>query len=73
MWEIIYIFAVDLITNKIMKDLAFVGILVFVAFALILSLIFLFMGDGGKSLLWLIFAVISLYYVTIRSTNINKE
>lgn len=57
----------------IMKDWVFVGILVFIAFALIMALAFLFTGDGDKSLLWAILAVMALYYLTIKNSEVNNK
>lgn len=57
----------------IMKDWVFVGILVFIAFALIMALVFLFTGDVDKSLLWAILAVMALYYLTIKNSEVNNK
>ena len=56
-----------------MKDWVFVGILVFIAFALIMALVFLFTGDVDKSLLWAILAVMALYYLTIKNSEVNNK
>ena len=56
-----------------MKDWVFVGILVFIAFALIMALVFFFTGDGDKSLLWAILAVMALYYLTIKNSEVNNK